>query len=130
MLLDGVQDAQILNMNFRNSGDPGDVPLNGNVYPTAFSTPANVSQALVGQQTMLDQIMADPATQFTWVTAVDPYSGVGIAIHESSGVVVQGCNFDHMFIGVAGISTSLDPAKLDQSRDIVIVNCTASQFGF
>ena len=74
--------------------------------------------------------MASPSTTFISVLANDPYSGVGIAIHKSSGIFIKNCNFDHMYIGIGIISTSLDPTQIDSSRDITILNCTGSQFGY
>lgn len=67
---------------------------------------------------------------FTYITANDPYSGVGIAIHACTGVNITHCNFDHMYLGIAGISTSTDVENLDGSSNIFIKFCTGSECGF
>lgn len=130
ILIDGVEDVTIVNGKFKNSGDPGDVPIAGTPTFDYLEVPQDISQAQPAQQMTLSGIMAAPADQFVWVTAVDPYSGVGIAVHKSSGIVIKNCNFDHMYLGIAVISTSLDPTQIDVSRDITIKNCTGSQFGY
>ena len=132
ILIDGVEDVTIVNGKFRNSGDPGDVPTSGAIPETVLGAvlPLDVSTAQPAQQYTLEEIVSTYPTSYVWVNAVDPYSGVAIAIHASSGIIIQNCNFDHMFIGIAGICTSSDPKNLDISKNITIRNCTGSECGF
>ena len=130
--MDGVEGVQILNLNFRNSGNPGDVPTAGAVPEIALFEPPSlaVSTAQSCEQLTLELMVEVYPCSFTWVNAVDPYSGVGIAIHQSTGILIENCNFTSMFIGIAGVSISTDPTNLDISRDIVIRGCTGSECGF
>lgn len=132
ILIDGVEDVTIVNGNFRNSGDPGEVPISGAIPDTGVEglVPLDATTAQPSQQLVLNQIIAQYPATFVLVNAVDPYSGVGIAIHASEGIVVKNCKFDHMFIGIAGICTSSDPKNLDISRNIVVKNCDGSGCGF
>ena len=87
VLVDGVEAIQIINLNIRNSGDPGDVPLSSAVPEDALGSvlPLDISTAQPNQQFTLDVIISTYPCSFILVNAVDPYSGVGIAIHASKG---------------------------------------------
>lgn len=141
ILLSGVEDVTIVNGFIRNSGKPKPVAPNQFAIPPASLGELNLQgrfqDSVIGeQQVNLDFKAAhnppfpNPTTQsgFVVVTALNPIDGVGIALTNGcEGVTIRNMTMDHMFIGIAGISTASDGS--DGSDDVFITKCRGIECG-
>jgi len=144
ILIEEAENVQVFNLTIQNGGDPG------RVLPSALIQGANqfgpgytsniAGDIQIGQQDSLTDIkvydaihgppLANPDIQtvFKVMTALDPYSSVGIALHSVEGILIKKCRFSNVFIGIAGISTELDGS--DTSESIIIKKCTGNECGY